>query len=350
MKCVRDSEFIIFYIGLHPYTLSILDSNTLSVRYVNYLSFLSCISFNPFNNIFVVIYFLQRKKFNNFIIKKLLYALSLFRFFISGVYKKYLEYLNSIVEKNIEIVDIEDSSEMKEFFDVGIDLIVINSWSMLEDKIINMPKYGALNIHPSELPKYRGAIPTLWALKNKDDHSAVTYMLINRKMDQGNILRQEKFVIEPRDNWLSVEKKIDSIINKSLLNVVTDYLLDRIKPYEQKGESSTTGKYYKYRKIDWKEENSNDINNKVNLYPYIDPWTRCFVVFSDQEIELNSISKSHNNFCDQLKDLGAGYFYIDFYIIRVKTRDGEILEIRPFVDICFKSYLKILFNKRRFFD
>lgn len=81
------------------------------------------------------------------------------------------------------------------------ELIVVSSFNQIVPKsIISIPQFGIINIHPSLLPKYRGATPTVWALLNGEEEAGVTaHFIEDEKIDCGRIIKQAKLRIEPSD-------------------------------------------------------------------------------------------------------------------------------------------------------
>ena len=88
------------------------------------------------------------------------------------------------------------------------DIFVVVAYRILPEKIIGIPKHGAINLHVSLLPKYRGAAPIQWALMNGDTETGVTIFQINRKVDTGDILVQKKFPIYQEDNMLTLGTRL----------------------------------------------------------------------------------------------------------------------------------------------
>ena len=74
------------------------------------------------------------------------------------------------------------------------DIIIVSSFNQIIPKpIISIPKLGVINIHPSLLPKYRGATPTVWALMNGEKETGVTIHFIeDERIDNGNIITQSR--------------------------------------------------------------------------------------------------------------------------------------------------------------
>ncbi|MBI3354276.1 MAG: methionyl-tRNA formyltransferase, partial [Nitrospirae bacterium] len=129
------------------------------------------------------------------------------------------------------------------------DLIVVSSFNQIIPKsIISIPKLGMINIHPSLLPKYRGATPTVWALLNGEEETGVTaYFIEDEKIDCGRIIKQAKLMIEPSDNDGTLRLKL-ARLSGNVLNEVLNLLpnIDKKKlPMADESESS----YYPKRTL-----------------------------------------------------------------------------------------------------
>lgn len=88
------------------------------------------------------------------------------------------------------------------------DIFVVVAYKILPGNMLVIPKYGAINLHPSLLPKYRGPAPIQWALINGDKQTAVTTISLSEKIDSGSILMQESVVINDGDNFGSLAEKL----------------------------------------------------------------------------------------------------------------------------------------------
>jgi len=89
------------------------------------------------------------------------------------------------------------------------DVIVVASYGQfLKKKLLAVPRIGTINVHPSLLPKYRGASPIQWALANGDPETGVSVLYVTPKMDAGDVLAQERFPISPDDDFCSLEPKL----------------------------------------------------------------------------------------------------------------------------------------------
>ncbi len=91
------------------------------------------------------------------------------------------------------------------------DMFVVVAFKILSDRLLSIPKYGAINLHPSLLPKYRGAAPIQWALINGDAQTAVTTIALSQQIDSGNILLQNTVNIENEDDFGTLAKRLSEI-------------------------------------------------------------------------------------------------------------------------------------------
>ena len=91
------------------------------------------------------------------------------------------------------------------------DIFVVVAYKILSDKLLSIPKYGAINLHPSLLPKYRGAAPIQWALINGDTQTAVTTISLSGEIDAGEILLQETIDINENDNYGTLANRLSEI-------------------------------------------------------------------------------------------------------------------------------------------
>ncbi len=95
---------------------------------------------------------------------------------------------------------VRDPAFLRTFRDLAPDLVVLAAYGqLLPGEIIDQPALGCLNIHPSLLPKYRGAAPINWALINGETTSGVTIMEMSEELDAGAIVLQEETPIGPEE-------------------------------------------------------------------------------------------------------------------------------------------------------
>ncbi|HHD92525.1 MAG TPA: methionyl-tRNA formyltransferase, partial [Candidatus Portnoybacteria bacterium] len=98
---------------------------------------------------------------------------------------------------------------LTQIYQLSPDLIVVASYGkILSEQLLQIPKYQGINIHPSLLPKYRGASPIQFTLLNGEKETGVSIIQITSKVDAGAIISQEKIIIDPEDDYSSLQNKL----------------------------------------------------------------------------------------------------------------------------------------------
>lgn len=127
---------------------------------------------------------------------------------------------------------LRDPEAKSSLMDLEPDLIVVASYGqILPAEVVNEPPLGCLNIHPSLLPKYRGASPVATAILEGDSHTGVTLMKLDSGMDTGPILAQRKTEI-------GSEETTDTLTTR-LLSIGSELLIESLIPWAR-GEMTAT--------------------------------------------------------------------------------------------------------------
>jgi len=120
------------------------------------------------------------------------------------------------------------------------DLIVVVAFGrMLSQQVLDVPKYGCLNIHPSLLPKYRGASPVASAILNGDDETGVTIMLLDTGMDSGPVISRIKIPIISEDTTKNLTEKLADLGAGLLWDTLPGWVDGSLKPRPQDDEAAT---------------------------------------------------------------------------------------------------------------
>jgi methionyl-tRNA formyltransferase len=119
------------------------------------------------------------------------------------------------------------------------DVFVVVAFQILPKSLINLPKFGALNLHASLLPKYRGAGPIQWSLMNGDKISGITVFQIMPSVDTGDILLQEKMDIFPNDNMLTLGMRLSTIGANLVVNALDGIEAGSLQPIIQNNNNAT---------------------------------------------------------------------------------------------------------------
>jgi methionyl-tRNA formyltransferase len=102
--------------------------------------------------------------------------------------------------------------------------------------ILEIPKYGCINVHTSLLPKYRGAAPIQWAILNDEPQTGVTIMKMDAGMDTGDIITQEKTPVLAADTAETLHDRLAQLGAKLLVRTIPELVSGKIKPSPQPSE------------------------------------------------------------------------------------------------------------------
>lgn len=327
----------IIYIGIDVYTFQLLIKEpNLKVLAVNEIQdLLSVSTLSPVNQLFKVLYRLRKRRYSSFLTIILINMWKGLGFLSTAIFRRYKDYLVTLYEKNIDVIDFSQRDSSRDYVEERlVDIVVVNNWWLLSPEIVEAPIFGCINIHPSRLPQYAGSLPTLWSLKNGDKKSAVTFIRLNKVMDSGDILQQYMFDINQNDDSLLLEKKIESIIEKHLVNDLFDYMSGKVNLTRQNMDKrSLTGKYIDYMEINWETETAWEIYNKIVLYPYLWLPDKCYFKLRNKKIKIS----------------GARYLNEDRH---ESVKPGTYwFEGRSMMFKCKKSFISLsLFNNISFLD
>lgn len=163
---------------------------------------------------------------------------------------------------------IADAECVKKIQDLKPDVIIVAAYGQIIPKeILDIPQYSALNIHPSLLPKYRGASPIHAAILNGDKKTGVTIMLMDEKMDHGAIISNSEFLISNKISFDELSKKLADLGAKLLIKTLPDYLYGKIKPKSQDHSKAIFTKIIKKEdgKIDW-HKSAEKIERRIRAF------------------------------------------------------------------------------------
>jgi methionyl-tRNA formyltransferase len=122
----------------------------------------------------------------------------------------------------------------------GADVLVVVAYGqILRENILECATRGALNVHASLLPKYRGAAPIQWAIANGETVTGVTTMQLDRGMDTGPILLQRECVIAPDDTHITLEPRLADLGAELLIETLDGLVKGFVKPRAQDEAAAT---------------------------------------------------------------------------------------------------------------
>lgn len=132
-------------------------------------------------------------------------------------------------------------------------IVVIAFGQILSKEVLDLPKYGCINVHASLLPEYRGAAPIQWAIINNDYETGVTTMLMNEGLDTGDIIDQTVIELDDRETAGSLFDKLASLGADLIIETLEKLENGTAKYFPQNDEESSYAKKItkSLGEIDW---------------------------------------------------------------------------------------------------
>ena len=207
------------------------------------------------------------------------------------------------------------------------DLIVTCAYGQIIPKVIlDLPKYGCINVHASLLPKLRGGAPIHKAIINGYSKTGITIMYMVEKMDAGDIISSKETIITKEDTFGRLHDRLSLMGKDLLLETLPDLLEGKIKTISQNEEEVT----YAYNVT--REEEHIDFNKStLEIYNQIrglNPHPGSYAILDGKIMKIYA-SQISDSFCLERSNGEISRIYKDSFA--VATKDGEILitEIQP---------------------
>ena len=143
--------------------------------------------------------------------------------------------------RHLALFNVNAPESMEKIEDLGPDLIISCVFNQIfSKKLIEIPKYGCVNIHRSLLPEYRGVSPTFWALANNEETTGITIHQMTEKIDVGGILAQKEVSILKEDTVNTLSFRLMKEGARMLCDLVETVEKEKKLPQAD----SFSGKYY----------------------------------------------------------------------------------------------------------
>ena len=140
-------------------------------------------------------------------------------------------------------VKLKDSDSYEIIKELNPDVIVVVAYGqILPENILNIPKYGCINVHGSLLPKYRGAAPIQWSVLNGDKVTGVTTMYMEKGLDTGDILETKEYEIGINDTAGEVFDTLAEMGGKLILDTLEKAEKGQLHPIKQDDSKSSYAK------------------------------------------------------------------------------------------------------------
>src|SRR5579859_520692 len=162
-------------------------------------------------------------------------------------------------------------------------IIVVGYGRIIPPWMLELPRFGNINVHASLLPKYRGAAPIQWAIANGETATGVTIMLLNEGLDTGDILLQREMPIEHEDTAMTLAPRLAAMGADLLIETLRGLEQQKITPVPQDHSQATLAPILTKEDglVDFKR-NADEIVNRLRGFQ---PWPGAYTRFRDKNLK-----------------------------------------------------------------
>lgn len=223
------------------------------------------------------------------------------------------------VSKEIPVLQpekIRNPEEIDKLRNIEADIFVVAAFGqILPKEILEMPKWGCINVHASLLPKYRGAAPIQWAIADGEKITGVTIMQMNEGLDTGDILTQREVKIGDDETGESLFDKLMEQGSDLLIETLGKIEAGDVFPTVQDDSKSSYAKMIKKEmgEIDFKKS-AQSIDCIVRAFT---PWPGGYTYYNDKLLKIKKCSVAEDNMISDVIENGG----------LSKCRPGEIVKV-----------------------
>ena len=189
--------------------------------------------------------------------------------------------LDNGIEKIYQPEKIKDEEIIKQLESLNADLFVVVAYGqILSEKVLNIPKYGCINVHGSLLPKYRGAAPIQWSIINGEEKTGVTIMYMEKGLDSGDMILKEEIDIDKKETYKTLHDKMSIVGARALIKAIEFIETGKVDAKKQDHSQATYAPMItkEMGHINW-DNTSKDI---INLIRGINPMPMAYTIYKDE--------------------------------------------------------------------
>ncbi len=192
------------------------------------------------------------------------------------------------------------------------DIIVVAAFGqILSKEILELPKYGCINVHASLLPKYRGAAPIQWSIIDGEEKTGVTIMQMNEGLDTGDILTQREVPILSTETGGSLFDKLAETGASLCVETISEIEKGNVKPVKQDDSCSSYAKMLKKElgQIDFSES----AENIERLVRALNPWPSAYTKLDGEMLKLwetEVVQEDSESDAGVITDVSKDYFTV----------------------------------------
>jgi methionyl-tRNA formyltransferase len=185
----------------------------------------------------------------------------------------------------VQPASFKDAEAVRQLAEFKPEVIVVAAFGqILPPPVLNIPPRSCINIHASQLPKYRGAAPVAAAILAGDEFTAISLMLMEKGLDTGPVLAQAQIPISPLDTTGSLTAKLSRIAAPLLLEILPRWLRGELTPRPQNdAEATYCAPIAKEEgEIDWRQP-ALELWQRVRAFQ---PWPGCYTRWQGKQLKI----------------------------------------------------------------
>jgi methionyl-tRNA formyltransferase len=231
---------------------------------------------------------------------------------------------NWALENNLPILQpdkIRKPEWIEKIKELDPDLIILTAYGqIIPQEVLDIPKYKALNIHPSLLPCYRGASPIQSVILNGEKETGACLMIMDAEMDHGDIVAISKSqILNPKINYKELSEELADLGAELLTKTLPDWVEGKIKAQPQEHSKATFCKLIKKEngKIDW-NKSAEEIERQIRAFA---EWPESYTDFNGKILKILEA-----DFENKKTDKSIGEVFLDENKnLCVQTGDGILI-------------------------
>ncbi len=234
------------------------------------------------------------------------------------------------LKANLNIIQPETIADKK--FEETIkglapDLLIVTSFGhILKKPLLDIPSIGAINIHASLLPKYRGASPIHSAIINREKETGVTTIFMDEGVDTGNIINSVKIAIKADDTAATLHDKLGLLGADLLIKTLKQIAENNITSYPQNNNNAT------YTRIFKKKDGNINWNKPAKLIEAfirgMNPWPSAFTYLNDKRFKIFKAKVVNHQYSNAAAPGTVIYKTAEELLVSTQSLALSILEIQ----------------------
>ena len=224
---------------------------------------------------------------------------------------------------------VKEEAFQENLKELRLDLFAVVAFGqILPRSLLKIPRYGAVNVHASLLPKYRGAAPIAWAILKGEKVTGVTTMMMDEGVDTGGILLQAEISIEEKETSETLHEKLSTLGAQLLIETIEKMKRGNVHPLYQDHSKATYAPPIKKEegRIDWGKE-AEEIDRQIRAFY---PWPGAFTQWGDRLLKIcqGEVRKGrHQGRPGSVVWVGTDFIEVeagkDFFLIKEVQPEGK---------------------------